>query len=684
MEVGVRSHEALFAPHELESFASPKKPGTSAGNLLAAMSPARGGGGGGYSLDAKILDSPGAQHARAAQLAAELQHQLAALTRQDTEAWMLQLLAQLEEETAGRDDAEEQVECLSEDLFAAEDRIDELEEQLEAAAGEAQRMANAQVQKMSEAVFRTEDEKEQLSRRVGELQALCEKLAGAMASGEAYRNTPRKSAQSPLYNNNHPSQSPRSVVGTPRTTPRRRSALTPRSANRSAGPSTASGTPRLNRSLASPLKAASTEKPPPSPTKLGQAREQHGQPGDAAAGRSMQSQLAEVAKEAEEIRRRLQNVESEQEGASPPPPPAREAAADSGAEPEAFASPKKPSAAELEAEQVEVVIMSPTSYLKAAPRNEPEEPEAALPRPRPDEAAREQLAALRARAEAARQEFVPEMVVEAGSSSPTPPPGAEEGEEVMLPTPGGGMSIWRLSGLGMEFVRDADKSDSQRAPGVVSRGASRSTWNSGSALGGQDPLSGDAASRDPQAKELVARQTKGRADMPYACTSPGCSLANGHRAGCGAVLEGLLRFDSQRHCKVLDVVLGGVEALSKNSWSSDNAAKVCGSCSEQFGMLTRRHHCRTCGRIYCNDCLLRSLPTAAAPELDAAEGAHQKRIVHHNKLTCHTCFSMLHLMALAQASGEADSSGVRFALVHPEQRDSAETKKPQAVVPGDL
>jgi hypothetical protein len=26
------------------------------------------------------------------------------------------------------------------------------------------------------------------------------------------------------------------------------------------------------------------------------------------------------------------------------------------------------------------------------------------------------------------------------------------------------------------------------------------------------------------------------------------------------------------------------------------------SCLKSFGVFTRRHHCRTCGRIFCDDC----------------------------------------------------------------------------------
>lgn len=37
-------------------------------------------------------------------------------------------------------------------------------------------------------------------------------------------------------------------------------------------------------------------------------------------------------------------------------------------------------------------------------------------------------------------------------------------------------------------------------------------------------------------------------------------------------------------------------------WQEDTSVKKCSGCSSEFGYLTRRHHCRYCGYIYCNKC----------------------------------------------------------------------------------
>jgi lysophospholipase L1-like esterase len=38
------------------------------------------------------------------------------------------------------------------------------------------------------------------------------------------------------------------------------------------------------------------------------------------------------------------------------------------------------------------------------------------------------------------------------------------------------------------------------------------------------------------------------------------------------------------------------------TWEKDEVATSCRNCSTHFGMITRKHHCRSCGKIFCNDC----------------------------------------------------------------------------------
>eukprot|EP01102_Stenamoeba_stenopodia_P015238 TRINITY_DN5178_c0_g1_i5.p1 TRINITY_DN5178_c0_g1~~TRINITY_DN5178_c0_g1_i5.p1 ORF type:complete len:399 (-),score=64.16 TRINITY_DN5178_c0_g1_i5:15-1211(-) len=45
---------------------------------------------------------------------------------------------------------------------------------------------------------------------------------------------------------------------------------------------------------------------------------------------------------------------------------------------------------------------------------------------------------------------------------------------------------------------------------------------------------------------------------------------------------------------------------SKYHWIPDEALKGCIKCGAQFSFITRRHHCRLCGKLYCNKCCHRT------------------------------------------------------------------------------
>jgi 1-phosphatidylinositol-3-phosphate 5-kinase len=45
-----------------------------------------------------------------------------------------------------------------------------------------------------------------------------------------------------------------------------------------------------------------------------------------------------------------------------------------------------------------------------------------------------------------------------------------------------------------------------------------------------------------------------------------------------------------------------VDTQLKEFWMPDRFCKVCYGCEESFTMYRRRHHCRMCGQIFCNNC----------------------------------------------------------------------------------
>lgn len=47
-----------------------------------------------------------------------------------------------------------------------------------------------------------------------------------------------------------------------------------------------------------------------------------------------------------------------------------------------------------------------------------------------------------------------------------------------------------------------------------------------------------------------------------------------------------------------------VEGQNNNSstWTPDKLVSECRGCNKEFSMTRRKHHCRNCGNIYCNNC----------------------------------------------------------------------------------
>jgi len=42
-------------------------------------------------------------------------------------------------------------------------------------------------------------------------------------------------------------------------------------------------------------------------------------------------------------------------------------------------------------------------------------------------------------------------------------------------------------------------------------------------------------------------------------------------------------------------------------WKPDAQAKECSGCFQQFNLITRRHHCRSCGSCICGSCSTKKL-----------------------------------------------------------------------------
>ncbi|XP_068661240.1 putative 1-phosphatidylinositol-3-phosphate 5-kinase FAB1C [Aristolochia californica] len=48
---------------------------------------------------------------------------------------------------------------------------------------------------------------------------------------------------------------------------------------------------------------------------------------------------------------------------------------------------------------------------------------------------------------------------------------------------------------------------------------------------------------------------------------------------------------------------GDISGVSKEYWMPDNSCRMCYECDIRFSVLNRRHHCRSCGRVFCSKCM---------------------------------------------------------------------------------
>lgn len=73
----------------------------------------------------------------------------------------------------------------------------------------------------------------------------------------------------------------------------------------------------------------------------------------------------------------------------------------------------------------------------------------------------------------------------------------------------------------------------------------------------------------------------------------------------------------QPAAKALDPV------IPKEYWMSDRSCTTCYECNRHFTLLVRRHHCRLCGRIFCNGCCPKtSVAQAVGPPVKMRACSH--------------------------------------------------------------
>lgn len=76
--------------------------------------------------------------------------------------------------------------------------------------------------------------------------------------------------------------------------------------------------------------------------------------------------------------------------------------------------------------------------------------------------------------------------------------------------------------------------------------------------------------------------------------------------------------------------------LPTTQWAHDESTPDCRGCQTEFGVFVRRHHCRYCGQLFCDDCSIQRYPLASRARLDAASPD-----VLLDERVCANCYSFL-------------------------------------------
>ena len=111
----------------------------------------------------------------------------------------------------------------------------------------------------------------------------------------------------------------------------------------------------------------------------------------------------------------------------------------------------------------------------------------------------------------------------------------------------------------------------------------------------------------------------------------------------------------------------------KKYWMPDSACKECFECQTKFSLIVRRHHCRICGRIFCNTCCSQTIPgVLLRPDLQG------------NLRVCNQCLDIFQEFQTSkgksESAGQTDSSQ-NSEIQHPPRSIAATPPKSQLELP---
>ena len=68
------------------------------------------------------------------------------------------------------------------------------------------------------------------------------------------------------------------------------------------------------------------------------------------------------------------------------------------------------------------------------------------------------------------------------------------------------------------------------------------------------------------------------------------------------LLRAMFAFLTHQWTMALLLLVSNIRVKKTVEWIKDKQSNECLSCHSEFGLFTRRHHCRLCGGLYCSDC----------------------------------------------------------------------------------
>ena len=108
-----------------------------------------------------------------------------------------------------------------------------------------------------------------------------------------------------------------------------------------------------------------------------------------------------------------------------------------------------------------------------------------------------------------------------------------------------------------------------------------------------------------------------------------------------------------------DVGLGGL----KREWVPDAQVTECHACEKRFGTLTRKHHCRLCGNVFCSACSVQRCTKGLSGEVFAKP-----------QRACMQCYKAVYSQPVIEFRKSVTRPGASFSLPSPNDASESESE----------